>query len=100
MFLHIQNNNGVTNVQIDALKNENDSIMKKLETIDKSISDLDAKIVQSEDIISKLLEVENKFEKITEIEKKQYEQEREIETLNSKVMEMETRLIEKDVKIN
>ena len=100
MFSHIRNNNGVANAQIDALKKENDSILKRLETIDKSISALDAKIVQSEDIILKLLEVEKKFEKITDIEKKQYDQDRDIGMLKSKVIEMETKLIEKDVRIN
>ena len=48
----------------------------------------------------KLLEVEKKFEKITDIEKKQYDQDRDIEMLKSKVNEMETKLIEKDVIIN
>ena len=41
----------------------------------------------------KLLEVEKKFEKISDIEKKQYDQDRDIGMLKSK-------LIEKDVRIN
>ena len=66
------------------MKKENESIKKKLENIEKEESEIDAKIVNSENIVAKLLEVENKFEKISDIEKHLFEDDSAIETLIKK----------------
>ena len=47
-------------VNVIVLENENESIMRKLENIENKICELDAKIVESEQIISKLIAVEQK----------------------------------------
>ena len=70
MFSHVEKEN---NDQIDILKKENVSILKKLVDIDNSISELESKIQQSEELITKLNEVENKCQKVIDIEKRIYE---------------------------
>ena len=97
MFLHVENEK---EVQIDTLKKENESFKNQLTNIEKSIAELDAKIVKSEEIISKLIVVEKKFDKCIAIEKQQFEHENKIEILNNKVIAMESKLCEKEVIIN
>ena len=65
------------------MKKENESIKKKLENIEKEVSEIDAKIVNSENIVANCLRL-RKFEKITDIEKHLFEKDSAIETLIKK----------------
>ena len=86
MFSHVEKEN---NDQIDILKKENVSILKKLVDIDNSISELESKIQQSEELITKLNEVENKCQKVIDIEKRIYE----ISALATKVETIESTVL-------
>ena len=98
MFLHVKKDRD--DDEIVNLRNENESVKKKLETIENEMSELDAKIVKSENIITKLLEVEKKFDKIIDIEKHLYEKDSTIDDLSKKVISFENKLSEKDAIIN
>ena len=93
MFSHVKKEN---NYQIDILMKENVSILKKLVDIDNSISELESKIQQSEELITKLNEVENKCQKVIDIEKRIYE----ISALATKVETIENKLVDKDTVIS
>ena len=58
LFLHREND-----TEIETLKKENEAILKKLENIENSLTDLDAKIVDSKSIIDRLESIQSKFEK-------------------------------------
>ena len=93
MFLHVEKE---INFQIDELMKENKSIAKKLVDVENALSEMDVKLQQSESIIEKLKEIEKKFEKVIEIKKEICERDCEMSILNSKVVEIETTMKEKD----
>ena len=68
---------------------------KKLENIEKEMSEIDAELMNSENIIAKLLEVENKFEKISDIEKHLCEKDSAIEILQIKSLKLKASLVRK-----
>ena len=66
MFLHVEKEN---DLETEKLKKENETILKQIVNLEKTIDDLNNKMLQSEDIIAKLVEVEKKFERVINIEK-------------------------------
>ena len=92
MFLHVNANNDENDLEIVNIQKQNKSIVQKLEAIENTLSELDAKIVKSEDIITKLENIEKKFEKFTTMEQQLCKQDLIISTLYNKVNDLETNL--------
>ena len=86
MFLHDSTKNDENDLEIVNIKKQNESIAQKLEAIENTLSELDAKIVKSEDKITKLENIEKKFEKFTTMEQQLCEQDLIISTLSKNSM--------------
>ena len=54
MLLNVRTKNKENDLEIVNIKKQNESIVQKLEAIENTLSELDAKIVKSEDIINNL----------------------------------------------
>ena len=94
-FLHIEEKN-----TFEILEKENEVILSKINDINKSIKDLEAKEVESENFIEKLVNIEKKLEIFTNIREEIYTKDEVIESLTKKVTEMEGNLKIKDDLIN
>ena len=93
MFSHVEEEN---DPEIEKLKQENELIQKQIENLEKTMNDLNTKILEKEDFIDKLVQVEKKFERVITIEKDFCDKSSAIETLISKVDALEDELCEKD----